>query len=64
MQSYLGTEVIQLQDIEMCEPDIKSDKFKSDDDIAETEGTEVVPIGKDNNIETDEIILIDTKEKV
>ena len=64
VQNYLGTDVIQLHDLDISDHDIKSDKFKSEDDLADTERTEVVPFGKDSNIEADEIILIDTKEKV
>ena len=63
-QNYLGTEAMQLHDIEMCEPDMNSDNFNSDEDLADTERTELVPHDKVKNIETDEIILIDTKEKV
>ena len=46
----------------MSLPDTKSDKCKSVEDPAETEGTEIIPHEQDVIIGTDEIILVDTKE--
>ena len=60
-RSYLGTEIIQLQELEMC--DIQADIDQGNEyPVLDTEATAIMLKDKDD-VDTDDSIIVDTKEK-
>ena len=60
-RSYLGAEIIQLQELEMC--DIQADIDHGNEyPVSDTEATTIILKDKDN-VGTDDIILVEASEK-